>query len=161
MNSRSSLAAGEVLPAEVVRYKAAQALAGFGVFVVGVIALTVWNPIPWITGVLLWGALPVAVLATLVDLLWINRLHVSRYSFTLDDIQLRITHGVFVRSDTSISSVQIVSVDVRRGPLLTALGLATVRLATIGEAVTLGPLRAERAAEVAAALLATTEARAR
>lgn len=137
---RSAAADGETLPRAALRYENLQTLVAVVPGSALLIAAGVFVKIDWIVFIALWVLLPLCVLSAVVDIAIVNRLQYRAYRYTHDRSTVEIRHGVFMRSKTTISTVQILSVDIVRGPLLRSCGLASVVFRTIGGTVKLGPV---------------------
>lgn len=93
-----------------------------------------------VTVATLWVLLPLCVIGTALDLAVINRLQYRAYRFSVVRGAVEIQHGIVLRSRTTVSAVQVLSVDLVQGPLLRAKGLTVVALRTVGGSVKLGPV---------------------
>lgn len=95
----------------------------------------------------------VAVVALLVELPWLNRVHVRRTSYTVTPEYIYIARGWVWRRSVVIATAQVLNVDVAQGPLLRAHGLVMVRFTCITEVERLGPLTPGAAHRVRASVL--------
>lgn len=100
---------------------------------------------PPLPGGLLWLLLTLVVGWAIVDIvLLIPRSHAA-YRFRANDRAVEVRRGVVVESELLIPLAQVLFVDVRRPPIARLLGLASVRIGTVGSAHDIGPLDPEDA----------------
>lgn len=136
----STTGEGETLPRAALKYSNLQTLVAVAPAAALLTAAAVFVKIDWVVFVALWVLLPLCVLSAIVDIAFVNRLQYQAYRYSHDRSTVEIRHGIFMRSTTTVSTVQILSVDVVRGPLLRGCGLASVVFRTIGGTVRLGPV---------------------
>ncbi|MFC6356538.1 PH domain-containing protein [Luethyella okanaganae] len=154
---RSTMASGEALPRAALRYENLRTLSAAVTFAVLLIAAALFVKIDWVEFVALWILLPLCVLGTLIDIAVVNRLQYRAYRYTVDRSTVEIWHGLLMRSRTTISTVQILSVDIVRGPLLRSCGLASIVFRTVGGTIKLGPVTPTAAEGVRTRVMRTLE----
>lgn len=79
------------------------------------------------------GLLPLAVVPPLVGAgigLWHGTRAYERYRYDLDDERVLLHHGVVFRSEQTVPLLRLQHVDLARGPLERALGLASLTIHT-------------------------------
>jgi membrane protein YdbS with pleckstrin-like domain len=148
---------GEILPPAALRYANLQTLAAAVPVAALLAAAAVFVKIDWIVFVALWVLLPLCVLSATIDIVVVNRLRYRTYRYAHDRSTVEIRHGILLRSETTISTVQILSIDIVRGPLLRSCGLASVVFRTIGGTVKLGPVTPRSAESVRALVMQAQE----
>lgn len=136
---RSTPAGGETLPRAALNYENLRTLSAAVPVVVLLIAGAVFVRIDWVGFVALWILVPLCVLSALIDIAVVNRLQYRAYRYTIGRT-VEIRHGLLMTSRTTISTVQILSVDVVQGPLLRSCGLASIVFRTVGGTIKLGPV---------------------
>lgn len=147
----------QTLPPAALTYENVRAIAT-GLPVAGaLIAVAVFIEVDWIAFVGLWVLLPLCLLSMIVDVAVVNRLRYRSYSYSADTTTVDIRHGVIVRSQTTIATVQVLSVDLVRGPLLRMCGLSAVVLRTIGGTTKLGPVTPSEADAVRTKVMRAVE----
>jgi hypothetical protein len=139
-HDRAMPAGGQTLPRAALKYENLRTLAAAVPVVALLLAAAVWVTIYWVVFVAIWILLPLCVLSALLDIAVVNRVQVQAYRYTVDRSTVEIRRGIFWRSRTTISTVQILSVDVVQGPLLRSCGLASVAFRTVGGTIKLGPV---------------------
>lgn len=154
---RSTTADGVTLPHAALRYENLRTLVAAVPVAALLTAAAVFVNIDWIVFIALWVLLPLCVLSAIVDIAVVNRLQYRAYRYTHDRSTVEIRHGIFMRSKTTISTVQILSIDIVRGPLLRSCGLASVVFRTIGGTVKLGPVTPASADAVRAQVMRALE----
>lgn len=137
---RSTTASGETLPLPALTYERLRTLCAAVPVSALLIAVALFVKIDWMGFVALWILLPLTVSSALIDIALVNRLQYRAYRYTVDRSTVEIRHGLVLRSTTTISTVQILSVDIVQGPLLRGCGLASVVFRTIGGTIKLGPV---------------------
>lgn len=141
------------LPRAALRYENLRTVVTAVPVMAALLAVALLLRVEWVTVVALGILLPLCVLGTLLDLVLINRLQYRAYRFAVDGGTVQIHRGILFRSRTTVSVVQILSVDVVQGPLLRGTGLSVVSFRTVGGAVALGPVTPGTAATVRATVL--------
>lgn len=91
----------------------------------------------------------VAVVATVVDLAWLLRRRFSSYRYELGPAGLQLREGVMISRRLSVPADRILYVEVRQGPVGRLLGLATVRVGTLGSVHEVGPIAGCEATTIA------------
>ncbi len=155
---RSNAADGQMLPPAALRYENLRTIAAAfpiaGLLTVAALLVD----IEWVAFMALWVLLPVCVLSVVIDCAIVNRLQLRAYRYVLRDSTIDIRRGVFMRSTTTVSTIQVLTVDVVQGPLLRSCGLVAVVLHTIGGTIRLGPLTPAGAEVVRARVARALEA---
>lgn len=108
-------------------------IGGWGGFKLALVQLALWLP-PWALP-LLWVLKGAGILAYLVQLpvtYAIARLDFEMRWYMVTDRSLRIRHGVWKVSESTMSFANIQQVEVSQGPLQRMLGLADVRVQSAG-----------------------------
>lgn len=154
---RATTAGGKTLPRAALKYENLRTLSAVVPVVALLIAGAVWVTIDWVVFVALWILLPLCVLSALIDIVVVNRLQFRAYRYTIDRSTVEIRHGLFWRSRTTISTVQILSVDVVQGPLLRSCGLASIVFRTVGGTIKLGPVTPDTAEGIRAQVMRALE----
>lgn len=83
-----------------------------------------------------WALIAIAVLTAvglLVDIPFVNRWEVRNTSYTVTPEVVFIRRGLLIRRTTTISTAQILNVEIVQGPLLRAFGIVKVRFTCISE----------------------------
>lgn len=154
---RATTAGGKTLSRAALKYENLRTLSAVVPVVALLIAGAVWVTIDWVVFVALWILLPLCVLSALIDIVVVNRLQFRAYRYTIDRSTVEIRHGLFWRSRTTISTVQILSVDVVQGPLLRSCGLASIVFRTVGGTIKLGPVTPDTAEGIRAQVMRALE----
>lgn len=152
------MAGGETLPHTALKYENLRTLSAAVPVIALLIAGAVWVTIDWVVFVALWILLPPCVVSALIDIALVNRLQLRAYRYTIDRSTVEIRHGLLMRSRTTISTVQILSVDVVQGPLLRSCGLASIVFRTVGGTINLGPVTPVTAEDVRAQVMRALDA---
>lgn len=84
----------------------------------------------------------------LVDIPFVNRWEVRNTSYTVTPEVVFIRRGLLIRRTTTISTAQILNVEIVQGPLLRAFDLVKVRFTCIADVEGLSGLTADAAAEI-------------
>lgn len=137
---RSTTAGGETLPRAALRYENFRTLLAAVPVAALLVAAALLVKIDWVVFAALWILLPLGVVSALVDIGVVNRLQCRAYRYAVDRSTVEIRQGLLLRSRTTISTVQILSVDVVQGPLLRSCGLASIVFRTVGGTIKLGPV---------------------
>ncbi|KUF07738.1 PH domain-containing protein [Leucobacter sp. G161] len=148
---------GERLPRRALTYANVQSVAAC-VVVGGAIALVgALVPVDWVAFVAFAILIPLILVMTAVDLGFLNRLQHRSYRYTVTAAAVETSRGVLLRARSTVSPIQILSIDTLQGPILRSCGLAVLVLQTVGGPVKLGPLLPEAAATVRNQVLAIAE----
>ena len=153
---------GERLPRRALTYANVQSLVAC-VVLGGVVALVgALVPVDWIAFVAFAILLPLILVVTVVDLGFLNRLQHRSYRYTVTAAKtptpaVETSRGVLLRVRSTVSPIQILSIDTLQGPILRSCGLAVLVLQTVGGPVKLGPLLPETAATIRNQVLAIVE----
>lgn len=148
---------GERLPRRALTYANVQSLVAC-VVLGGVVALVgALVPVDWIAFVAFAILLPLILVVTVVDLGFLNRLQHRSYRYTVTAAAVETSRGVLLRVRSTVSPIQILSIDTLQGPILRSCGLAVLVLQTVGGPVKLGPLLPETAATIRNQVLAIVE----
>lgn len=156
-SDRSITASGETLPLAALRYANLQTLVAAVPVVALLTAAALFVTIDWIVFIALWLLLPLCVVSAIIDIAVVNRLQYRAYHYTCDYSTVEIRHGIFMRSKTTVSTVQILSVDIVQGPLLRSCGLALVVFRTVGGTIKLGPVTQASADAIRAQVMRALE----
>lgn len=149
---------GETLPPAALRYENLRTLSAAVPVGALLIAGALWVRAEWVGFVALWILLPLCVVSAVIDIAVVNRLQYRSYRYAIDRSTVEIRHGLLLRSRVTISSVQILSVDIVQGPLLTSCGLASIVFRTVGGTIRLGPVTPSAAKDVRSRVLRAVEA---
>lgn len=97
--------------------------------------------------------------AVALGIVWANRRH-ERFGYHLDEDRLRVRDGVVIHTDSIAPLFRVQHVDLTRGPLQLAFGLATLDVHTASPAadVLLPDLRAEDAERIRDDILTASRA---
>lgn len=148
---------GERLPRRALTYANVQSLVAC-VVVGGVDALVgALVPVDWVAFVAFAILIPLILVMTAVDLGFLNRLQHRSYRYTVTAAAVETSRGVLLRVRSTVSPIQILSIDTLQGPILRSCGLAVLVLQTVGGPVKLGPLLPETAATIRNQVLAIVE----
>lgn len=101
----------------------------------------------WRTGALI-AIVALSVIGLLVDIPFVNRWEVRNTSYTVTPDVVFIRRGLLIRRTTTISTAQILNVEVVQGPLLRAFGLVKVRFTCISEVEGITGITESAAAEI-------------
>lgn len=102
-------------------------------------ATLIWPGVQWVGALAVLGG-PIAVAATLADIVWLVARRHASYRYALDQHGLRLRQGVLIAHRTVVPAAQILYVDVSQGPIERALRLSTLRIGTLGSTHEVGPL---------------------
>lgn len=92
--------------------------------VVGAMLLPTWR----------WVPATAAVMVVPFVVWWLPRARYRRWRWRLDELALDLEHGVIVRRRASVPYFRVQQIDVSRGPLARALGLAALDVTTASAA---------------------------
>lgn len=154
---RSAVAAGDVLPPAALTYANLRTLATVAPVIGVLIAGVIWVRIDWAVVFGLWVLVPLCAVSAIIDIAIVNRLQHRAYRYTIDHSRVEIRSGLVLRSITTLSTVQILSVDVVQGPLLRSCALASIVFRTIGGTVRLGPVTPASAETIRARVMRSLE----
>jgi membrane protein YdbS with pleckstrin-like domain len=70
----------------------------------------------------------------------INRLRMQYTTYSVDASQVQVARGKVFRRVVTISTAQILNIEIRQGPLLRHFGLVKVKFICIADVETLGPV---------------------
>lgn len=94
-------------------------------------------------------AVGVLTLATfVVDIPFVNRWEYENTTYAVTRDTVFIRRGLLLRRTTTLSTAQILNVEIAQGPLLRAFGLVRVKFACIADVESLTGLSPEAAAEI-------------
>ncbi len=148
---------GERLPRRALTYANVQSLVACAV-VGGVAALVgALVPVDWVAFVAFAILIPLILVVAVVDLGFLNRLQHRSYRYTVTAAAVETSRGALLRVRSTVSPIQILSIDTLQGPILRSCGLAVLVLQTVGGPVKLGPLLPETAATIRNQVLAIVE----
>ncbi len=154
---RSNEAEGHSLPSAALTYENLRTAATAAIVAAVLTVFALFVPVDWLAFVALWVLLPLCLLMAISDVAIVNRLQYRAYRYIHESSSVVIRHGILIRSETTLSAVQILSIDVVRGPLLRSCGLATVVFRTIGGTIKLGPVAPETADAIRAGVIRCQE----
>lgn len=113
----------------------------------------------WLWGQQAWFAVAATVVtvlalaSTLADLVWLLPRRWRCYRYEVTDAGTQIRQGLLLSRRLVVPANQLLFAEVRQGPWQRRLGLATVRLGTLGSVHELGPVDTSTAAATAVRLL--------
>jgi len=93
-----------------------------------------------------------AILA-LYEFLVINRLRMQYTTYSVDASQVQVARGKVFHRVATISTAQILNMEIRQGPLLRHFGLVKVKFICIADVETLGPVSIAAAEEMRRTIL--------
>lgn len=76
------------------------------------------------------GTLILTIISVIILVLIVPRLRYNRWSYTFNEQEVELHHGIWLRKRTIIPMVRVQHVDMKQGPLLRHYGLASITLAT-------------------------------
>lgn len=144
---------GLPLPDVAVRFTLLKIALAYLVAAVACAAVIVWVPWESASWIAMWIGSPLILIGALIDLCWLTRRQVRSYRYEITSTTVSVSHGIIVRSASTMALVQLLNVEVVEGPLARAFGLATLKLGTIGDGLSIGPIVADRARQLQAALM--------
>ena len=156
-SDRALAASGEMLPRAALKYENLRTLSAALPVIALLVAAVIWVKIDWVLFLAMWILLPLCVLTVLVDIAVVNRLHFRAYRYTIDSSTVEIRHGLLWRSRTTICIVQVLSIDIVQGPLLSSCGLVSIVFQMVGGTIKLGPVTPVTAAGVRAQVMRAIE----
>jgi membrane protein YdbS with pleckstrin-like domain len=133
----------ERLPANALRAWRIESALGGSALAVGLAVLLLFLPVSSPALALMLFSLLAASL--LVETAFLTPRRFDRYSYSVRPEYVAIRRGVVIRVSTTLPTDKILYVQVSRGPVLKALGLANVNFGTIGEPIKVGPITLARA----------------